>query len=302
VADRNETDDTTKGGEAEETPRRTHIRPEPNSRTKLEEFSTLLHSFDKKPDDDDDQAEDDDQADGDDESREDGESKPRKAKKLKTLDELAETLGVKAASLYDVEIPSSRAGEKPYTLGMLKDLAKERDDFQLATLKLEDERREHEREKVNAEEELRLQLSVLPADQLKPESVAKVRKMLEARRAKARAEILESIQDWRDPVKRESDLQAIAEQLKGYGIHGEFLLANLSAPVMKYLRDMQRLDARVRKALAAVEERKSKGKGPGARREGGRKQRSQANGDSRAARLEQNIEAFRNAFSDRSRH
>jgi len=218
------------------------------ARTSLEEFSELLHGFDGETKDD--------EAQGD-ESHEDG-KKPTKPKKPKNLDELAEALAVKVDSLYDVEIPSSRSGEKPYTLGGLKDLAKERDDFAVATIKLDADRRAFDRDKVSAETELREMLSSVPADQLKPEAMKKMRDRLEAQRVRARVATLEAIPEWKDPTAREADLKLICEQLDGYGISHAFLTINPDPGVFRFLRDMQRLSAMVTKALEAVEERRGK--------------------------------------------
>lgn len=260
------------------------------ARTSLEEFTELLKG-----------GEGGDAADGEHESADEAGGEPaRKPKKPKTLTELAQALSVKESELYAIEVPSSRAGEKPHTLGALKDLMKQRDDFALASLKLDEDRRSHEREKVSAEEELREVLNSLPADSLSDKAMKKIRDGLEAKRAKARAQILERIPEWQEPTVRESELKAITEHLHGYGIPGTFILANLDANVLQFVRDSVRRAETVRKALELVEERRGKDKPVGKKsspKAGSESQRS-ANG----GRIESEVSAFRNSFSDRRKH
>jgi hypothetical protein len=260
----------------------------PARSSSLEEFSEILHALDDKGGDDAAQVGDESQA-GD-------EKKPGKPKQPKNVGELAKALGVDEKSLYGIEVPSSRAGEKPYTLGQLKDLMRERDDFATASLKLDEERRTHERDKVNAQAELQEMLAALPADSLKPEAVAKVRAVLERKRGLARAGIVENIPEWSDPVVRESELKAITEHLSGYGIPASFLLANLDHGVMRMVRDAQKLDEKVRRALKTVEERRGKPLGTGRKSAAGGKTESRK---APAGRVEREVASFRDSFSDR---
>jgi hypothetical protein len=259
------------------------------ARTSLEEFTELLKGFSGGGDDD--------AAQGDESHADvDGEQPPaRKPKKPKTFADLAAAASVDVDSLYSIEVPSSRAGEKPYTLGQLKDLMKERDDFALASLKLEEDRRAHDRDKVNAEQELNEMLEAVPADQLKPESVKKIRDKLEAKRAKARAEILEAIPEWQEPIARESELKAITEHLKGYGIPHTFVLANLDPKVMRFIRDSWRRAEMVRKALEAVEVRR--GKTPGRSRKGGEPRKGEESRRAPTGRLEGEVAGFRETLN-----
>jgi hypothetical protein len=257
------------------------------ARTSLEEFSELLRDA---------EGGDNDAANGDESPDGEGEEPARgKPKKPKVLSDVAATLGVKESELYSVEIPSSRAGEKPYTLGGLKDLAKQRDDFALASLKLDEDRRTHEREKVSAEEELSEVLNTLPAEALTEAAVKKVRARLEVKRAQARAGILEAIPEWKEPVTRESELKAITEHLKGYGIPEAFIYANLNANVLRFVRDSVQRAEKVRKALEAVEERRGKVPGTGKKhspKEGTPK------GNAGNGRVGGEVTKFKQAFTD----
>jgi plasmid stabilization system protein ParE len=264
--------------------------PRAPARTSLEEFSELLGTAKGG----------DDAADGEEETPDEGgDTPPRKPKKPKTFTDLAQALNVKESELYSIEVPSSRAGEKPFTLGGLKDLMKQRDDFAIASLKLDEDRRAHEREKVTAEEELREVLNSVPADSLSDKAMKKIRDGLEAKRAKARAGILEAIPEWQEPTTRESELKAITEHLKGYGIGESFILANLNAGVLRFVRDSVQRAEKVRKALEAVEERRGKTPGSGKRAD---KPRNEPRRSAPAGRIEGEVANFRNAFSDRRKH
>jgi len=261
----------------------------PARSSSLEEFSEILHALDDKGGDD--------AATVGDESHAGDDKKPGKPKQPKNVGELAKALGVDEKSLYGIEVPSSRAGEKPYTLGQLKDLMKERDDFATASLKLDEERRTHERDKVNAQAELQEMLAALPADSLKPEAVTKIRGVLERKRGLARAAIVENIPEWSDPIVRESELKAITEHLSGYGIPASFLLANLEHGVFRMVRDAQKLAEKVSKALKAVEERR--GKPLGTSRKGATAGGKADSKKAPAGRVEREVASFRDSFSDR---
>lgn len=283
MTDQTNSSDAPETGTSSTPAKTTHRAP---ARTSLEEFSELLAEAER----------DNDAAKGEDESPEEGD-KPSKPKKPKTLSELATALAVKESELYDIEVPSAREGEKPFTLGKLKDLMKQRDDFAVASLKLDEDRRAHDREKVIAEEELREVLNLLPADALSDKAMAKLRAGLDAKRAKARAGIFEQIPEWKEPTVRESELKAITEHLAGYGIRESFILANMDGGTLRFIRDSVKRAETVRKALEAVAERRatalpsSKKKG-----DGGKKPERAPSG-----RVEGEVQAFRNAFSNYSR-
>lgn len=281
------TDENTKSGEASEngassTPAKG--APRAPARTSLEEFTELLKGAEGGGDDD--------AADGTGETP-DGDDEPsKKPKKPKNLADVATALACKESELYGIEVPSSREGEKPFTLGALKDLMKQRDDFAMASLKLDEDRRSHEREKVLAEEELREVLNLLPAESLSDKAMKKLRDGLEVKRGKARAQIIEQIPEWKDPTARESDLKAITEHLAGYGIRESFILANLDAGVLRFCRDSTRRAETVRKALEAVEERRSKTPPTGKKAKAAEKSTRRAGSD----RVGGEVAAFRSAF------
>jgi hypothetical protein len=176
--------------------------------------------------------------------------------KPKSIAALAETLGVDVKELYDVEVPSSRQGEKPYTLGRLKDLAAEQDDFTVRSLSLDEDRRRLESERVRSEQELREMLQSLPADALKPEMVEKRRAAIKTKQQQEHARLLDTVPEWRDEQTRLAELTGIAEHLNAYDIPESFLLLNFDHRLMRYVRENWQRKQRLEAALARVQERK----------------------------------------------
>jgi hypothetical protein len=273
TTDTNTKDDHKDSGESQDKGAKGHEPKGQDARAhNFEQFAKILHEVNGTGADDDDENE----GEGTEETHEGDEpprggKKPGKSKPPKDLSELAETLGVKVSDLYGLEVPSSREGEQPFTLGKLKDLAAQQDEFAVRTLKLDSDRTKFERERIGAEEELTEILSLLPKEALKPEVMQKIRQRLEVKHSRERAAMLE-IEGWNDASRREADLKGVYEHLKGYGIPETFMFQNFSAPVMRYALDNWRRAEMVRKALEAIEERKnptpprskkqSSGKGP----------------------------------------
>jgi hypothetical protein len=190
---------------------------------------------------------------GDEESPE---GKPRSKSKPKTLEALAESLELDVKDLYAVEVPSSRKGEEPYTLGKLKDLAVANDDLQVRTLQLDSDRRLHERQRVEAEREVREMLAVLPDDALKPKALEAVRNRIAQKQELERGLMLDTIPEWKDAERRLSDLKGMTDFLSGYGVAESFLLLNFDHKLIRMVRDSWMLAENVRKALEVVKERK----------------------------------------------
>lgn len=231
----------------------------PSGSQSFEKFSELLRAnMPAQGDSADDDAADDGESHAGGEDGGDAEPKPRKSTKPKSLKHAAEMLGITEADLYALEIPSSRQGEKPYTLGKLKDLAASEDDHTVRTLRLDADRRTFERERVTAETELREMLEVLPEESLKPEALKKLRANIEQKHARERGEILRVIPEWSDEKVRLEDLRGMVEHLKGYGLPETALMERFDHRIMRFVRDAWRVQTAVNKALAQVKERRGK--------------------------------------------
>lgn len=224
----------------------------------LENFSKLLRENMPPSDDEGDGTANDGESQGDD--ADDGEQPPArtaKSKKPKSLKAAAEMLGVEVEDLYSLEIPSSRQGEKPYTLGTLKDLAASEDDHTVRTLQLDADRRSFERERVTAETEIRETLALLPEDALKPEALKKLRAGIETKHAREREAILKVIPEWSDEAVRLQDMRAMVEYLKGYGLPETTLMEHFDHRIFRFVRNAMRIQQAVDKALGKVKERRS---------------------------------------------
>ncbi|HET7135172.1 MAG TPA: hypothetical protein VFJ25_04570 [Casimicrobiaceae bacterium] len=189
----------------------------------------------------------------------DGEGAPpptAKDKPPKSFNDLAGKLGIKLEDLYKLEVADSKTGKK-YTVEDLKGLLAEQDDFTVRSLQSEERLRRKEADFVRAEGELQTLLASLPANAVKPEVLAKVRQSREQKLDVERKRALEAIPEWGDETVRGTELKAIAEHLSDYGLPESFLLANFSAPLLRFVRDSWKRAESIRKALESVTERKS---------------------------------------------
>lgn len=171
----------------------------------------------------------------------------------KSLQALAEKLGVEVKDLYDIEVPSAKEGES-FTLGKLKDEMTRRDEFTARELQWEEARVRKESEFRTAQNELRTLLNALPPSAIKPEILALAREKAEATTRVERERTLEAIPEWknRDVLKQEMD--DIVEHLKLYGV--EHLAQQMDHRLIKYLRENQKRERRLTEALALVEKTK----------------------------------------------
>lgn len=222
-----------------------------------------------------------------------GDEKPaaKKPAKPKNLDELAEALGIEVAALYDVEIPAKQKGAEALKLGKLKDLAAEHGEFAVRQLKLDEDRRAFEALRVTRDQEFRELLAQLPADAIKPEAMQKLRAMLDKRRAEERELTLEKIAEWSDEKVRAEDLKGMLKHLESYDISPAFLVANVSASLMRFVRDSWKRAETIRKALEQVTERK--GKTPArARGDSSERPAKQQHGNGQMTRTQRQVSNF----------
>lgn len=200
----------------------------------------------------DDAEEPDDGDDGDEPPQRKSKSKPKK------LEQLAEALGLEEADIYAIEVPPKQKGAEALSFGKLKDLAAEHGDFTIAKLKLDQDRRAFEAQRVAQDQEFHELMAALPPDAIKPEAMQKLRGILEKRRAEQRELTLEQIPEWADEAVRGNELKAMLKHLEGYAVSPAFLVANVSAGLMRFVRDAWKDRTSILKALEQVQERKPK--------------------------------------------
>lgn len=189
----------------------------------------------------------------------DGDSEPQKpAKKAKPKDlaEAASQLGVKDADLYALLVPSKRDGAEPYTIGKLKDLAEEHDDFVIARLDHEQKTREQQSQYLRAMQELADIFSTLPPEAVKPEAREKLRATRENAMTRERQLVLDSIPEWKDQSVRTQELEAMEEHLRDAGYPAGYLGGIYDHRTLRYIRSNMLRERAIADALEKVKERK----------------------------------------------
>ena len=175
----------------------------------------------------------------------------REKTKPQQFNDLAEQLGMDLDDLYKLQVKSSEDGE-PVTIEQLKDLHKERSDFQLNQIEWEENRTAAEQQLMREKAELQEILQALPQKAIKPEVLERLRNRSEQTVKVERQKTLEVIPDWKDAKVREADIAGMTEHLQQYGFPVNYLEQIVSHQQLKYIRDNWKREVRVRKALEAV--------------------------------------------------
>jgi hypothetical protein len=171
---------------------------------------------------------------------------------LESLDALAQTLGVEAANLYQVKVPT-RDGET-ITLGELKDYHAQRGEHEVERLAWEEQRVTEQADLARSRQELAELLSAVPRDKLRPEIIERVRQVHETRMAVERSKLLDRVPEWKDDAKRSEEMDKIAGHLADYGIPKSALAEITDHRLLVYMRDNMARKARLDAALAQVRE------------------------------------------------
>jgi len=208
-------------------------------------------------------------------SRENGDSNGDESQhkpELKTLNDLAETLGVAVKDLYAITFPMAEGGT-PRSIGELKDILAKEVDFESRSMQWEETRTKTENELLRAREDLRVILQSIPKGTIKPEVLAKAQAEATAYREQEAARTLEVIPEWSKDETKTADREAMLSHMQAYGFTKAQLEAIVDHRMLKYIRDNMLRERRVAAALEKVNERtKGKGKGnaPSRRNPGGR--------------------------------
>lgn len=180
--------------------------------------------------------------------------KREKGKAPKNLESLAAELELDLPALYDIEIPSSREGEAPYTFGKLKDLAADRDNFAIQNLQRDNEFNRQQSELIAAQNELDAFVSSIPKELLKPEVLNQFREKYQRNLAQERTRTLEMISEWRDPVVRAREMQAMVEYMGENGFPAHFLTHVHDSRMIRFIRNNWRRETALKAALEKVKE------------------------------------------------
>jgi hypothetical protein len=173
-----------------------------------------------------------------------------------SLTELAETLGVEVKDLYAIKFPAAADG-KEHTVGELKDMLAERDDFNTRSLQWERDRQAKEASFRDANEQLRVLIKALPKSALSPAILEHAKKKHELSLQAERERTLNAIPEWKDELIAKADLEEISELVRSYGFNQEDVASMADHRTVQLLRDYAKLKRRVDKALAQVEEVKT---------------------------------------------
>ena len=170
----------------------------------------------------------------------------------KSLDELAEKLGIKTADLYALEIGQPGESGKTITLGELKDLAQTQDGFQVEQLEWEEKRAEREAELMRSMGELQELVAMLPKSAISQDLLRKVAtRRAQAAEAEERA-TLRVIPDWRDGEAKQRDLLKMSEHLARYGFPANYAESIVDHRTLFFIRESMLREQRIKRALGEV--------------------------------------------------
>lgn len=233
----------------------------PQSRPdKLRELSQLLETNPQKPAQGNESAPEDTSA----QPGQDGQpGKAKPAKPPKSLEEVAEKLGLEVSELYKLAIPTGMKEGESLSIAELKDANKARSEFAVKELQFEETRLAREQELMRAEGELQELLMHLPKEVLKPENLKAAQARLETRAAKQRELTLKAIPDWQNSDTRKAELGEMVEHMKQYGFPPSYLSSISDHRTMVYIRENWKREKRIREALKLVEEKGGKPHGTG---------------------------------------
>jgi hypothetical protein len=176
-----------------------------------------------------------------------GERKPAP----KTLDEVAERLGLKVEELYELELKTGGEG-RAFKLGELKDAAAAESDLDARTLIFEQDSVERENALLREREELNYVLSQLPQtsalQKLRERATAETKK----RAAAQEARILETIPEWKDKAARDKDLDGMNEFVQEYGYGPADVDRIKDHRLLKLVRDSWKKSVSLKAALEKV--------------------------------------------------
>ena len=160
--------------------------------------------------------------------------------------ELADSAGIELAELYAVEIPLGEDGAK-FTLGEIKDRARELLGVDSSRELLEQDRTSAENEKLVARQELQTVVALM-GQNLSPELVAHAREELRASVALERTRTFEAIPEWKEPEVALRERSEINDFLKSYGFSTAELNNVYDHRLLKLARDSQKNQTKLRTA------------------------------------------------------
>lgn len=208
------------------------------AQSQLEQVAALLR-------DDDDQG-------GESKDGKQGESH-KKGEPPKTLNDVAERLGLEVKDLFGIEFNLGGDGES-LTLGKLKDLATDHGQFEVDRLQFEETKTAREAEFLKAQTELAEVIALLPKNAIKPELIQMLANRREQTLTREKGMTLKAIPDWKDTAREGTDRTAMQAHLAEYGYAPGYLETITDHRTLKYIRDNMQRQERITRVLAQVKQ------------------------------------------------
>jgi hypothetical protein len=201
-----------------------------------------------------------DETDNQDDADDDGARAPKKVDVPKTLDAIAEGLGVDVADLYEIEIPLG-SDQEPLTLGALKDLGKAGSQIDLDRIEFEETKTQFETQQRKTAQDFADLVASLPKDAVTNELVDKIHRQRAAIQEREEQLIAATIPTWSDPVVRERDQKVMAAYLDDFGFPQGFLETVVDHKTTAVIRDAALRKQRLENALEQVRQVRNTGHG-----------------------------------------
>ena len=206
-------------------------------------------------------ATDDDNQDDNQDDKDNGDARAsEKTEVPKSLDDLAQGLGVDVADLYNLEIPLG-GDQDPITLGELKDLGKAGSQINLDRIEFDEQRTEFEAEQRKAAQDFADLVASLPKHAVTDELVSKIHKQraeIQEREERLTAKVIPS---WSDPVVKERERSTMSEYLGEFGFPSGFLDNLVDHRTTALIRDAALRKKRLTDALDQVKQVRNTGHG-----------------------------------------
>ena len=195
-----------------------------------------------------------------DEGNDDGARAPEKVDVPKSLDELAEGLGVDVADLYKLEVPLG-GDREPITLGQLKDIGKAGSQIDLDRIEFDEKVTEFEAQQRKAAQDMADLIASLPRNAITDELVGKIQQQRAAVQDREEKLLQAAIPGWSDPVVKERERTVMGDYLNEFGFPKGFLDTVVDHKTQALIRDAAMRKQRLATALDQVRQVKNTGHG-----------------------------------------
>jgi len=187
--------------------------------------------------------------------------------KPETLKDLAETLGLEDADIYAIKVPFDQGNNEaePRTLGEIKDLVADVDEFEVTRLAWEEKRTERENDLTRSMQELSEIVSMLPKSAISDELIQAVTRRREETLDRESRLTKQVIPDWESEAVEEKDRSQMREHLGKWGYPKAYLDSITDHTTLRYIRENMLREQRIERALANVKTVKRPGVKPSGR-------------------------------------